>query len=442
MDEGGVVTTLLPLAGGDGPTLLHTIDNPNPHGTSQNNQFGRSVSINGDRAIVGSFGQSVNGDNASGEAYIFNITTGALLHTMANPNGWGTGEDDQFGSSVAIEGDYAIVGAPYEDLPSRSATGKAYIFDATTGSLLHTLDNPITSSVNALFGSSVSISGTTVVVSAPGQQVGGDLSSGKAYIYDAITGTLLHILDNPNASGTPAYDQFGNSVSISGDNVIVGAHYEDNSANSGRVYIFNTTSGALLHTINNPNAYGTSIQDRFGFSVSISGDYAIASAHYEDDAGGTSSGKAYIFDVTTGALLHTLDNPSAFGTSADDQFGHSTSISDTYAIVGARTEDDAGGIQSGKSYIYDIITGALLHTLDNPNAYSTSATDNFGHSTSISGNYAIVGAYYEHDADGEASGKVYIFELAAPANGAVEVNTPNTATITFTTPTIGTISIS
>ena len=59
--------------------------------------------------------------------------------------------------------------------------------------------------------------------------------------------------------------------------------------------------------------------------------------------------KAYIFDNATGALVHTLDNPNAYDTSTNDYFGWSVAITDTYAIVGAYAEDDAGGDGSGKS---------------------------------------------------------------------------------------------
>jgi hypothetical protein len=129
-------------------------------------------------------------------------------------------------------------------------------------------------------------------------------------------------------------------------------------------------TGDLLHTLDNPSAYGTTTGDYFGFSVSISGDYAIVGAYGENDADGNSSGKAYIFNVSTGALLHTLDNPNAYGTSsAGEYFGRPVSISGDYAIVGAYGEDDAGGTYSGKAYIFNVSTGALLHTLDNPSAY-------------------------------------------------------------------------
>ena len=229
-----------------------------------------------------------------------------------------------------------------------------------------------------------------------------------------ITATLSKTLDNPNAYSTSYADYFGNSVAISGNYAIVGARLEDDAGgdDSGKAYIFDVTTGNLVATLDNPTAYGTSLWDVFGQSVSISGNYAIVGAHYEEDAGGYQSGKAYIFEVTTGNLLHTLDNPTAYSTSQGDQFGVSVSISGNYAIVGAYLEDDAGGTNSGKAYIYDVTTGNLLHTLDNPNAYSTSYADYFGNSVSIDGNYAIVGAYYEDDAGGDDSGKAYIYELS------------------------------
>ena len=109
----------------------------------------------------------------------------------------------------------------------------------------------------------------------------------------------------------------------------------------------------------------------------------------------------------------TLDNPNAYGTSAYDYFGYSVAISGNYAIVGASLEDDASGISSGKAYIFDVTTGQLKWTLDNPNVYGTSKDDSFGYSVAISGNYAIVGAYAEDDVSETTSnsGKAYIFQL-------------------------------
>ena len=109
-----------------------------------------------------------------------------------------------------------------------------------------------------------------------------------------------------------------------------------------------------IQTYSNPNAYGTSADDVFGRAVAISGNYAIVGAYGEGDEGGTNSGKVYIFDVTTGSLLHTLHNPNAYSTSASDYFGYSVAISGNRVVVGTYGEDDAGGTYSGKAYFYQI----------------------------------------------------------------------------------------
>ena len=395
-------------------TLAYTLDNPNAYGTVVSDNFGRdAVGISGNYAIVGAVTEDDAGGATSGKAYIFNVTTGSLIHTLDNPNAYSTSAGDWFAEAVAISGNYAIVGAYQENDAGGTVSGKAYIFNVTTGALVHTLDNPNAYGTSATdwFGEAVAISGNYAIVSAHREDDAGS-SSGKAYIFDVTTGALVHTLDNPNAYGTSGSDYFGYSVSISGNYAIVGANQEDDAGGaSGKAYIFNVTTGSLIHTLDNPNAYDTSAGDYFGEAVGISGNYAIVGAYGEDDAGGTTSGKAYIFDVTTGTLLHTLDNPNAYDTSNSDNFGEAVAISGNYAIVGAYQEDDAGGANSGKAYIFNVTTGALVKTLDNPNAYGTSDSDFFARtSVAIDGNYAIVGAYLEDDAGGTASGKAYIFQ--------------------------------
>jgi hypothetical protein len=336
-----------------------------------------------------------------------------LLHTLDNPNAYNTSGSDAFGSSVSICDNYAIVSAQLEDDAGGISSGKAYILNPSTGALLYTLDNPnpYSTSANDRFGVSVSICDNYAIVGAYQEDKVGGSNSGKAYIFNPSTGALLHTLDNPSAYGTAAEDWFGIRVSICDNYAIVGAYTEDDAggANSGKAYIFDPSTGNLLHTLDNPNAYNTSANDYFSYSLSICDNYAIVGARLEDDAGGSSSGKAYIFNPSTGALLYTLDNPNAYSTSGGDNFGYSVSICDNYAIVGAYEEDDAGGTDSGKAYIFDPSTGNLLYTLDNPNAYNTSANDKFGSSVSISNSHAIVGAYLEDDAGGTSSGKAYIF---------------------------------
>jgi hypothetical protein len=389
-------------------SLLHTLDNPNAYGTSAGDRLGQAVAISGNYVIVAATGEDDASGTTSGKAYIFNVSTGALLHTLDNPNAYGTSQDDYFGVSVGISGNYAIVGAHFEGDAGGAYSGKAYIYNVSTGALLHTLDNP-NASADDRFGRSVGITDTYAIVGAYYEDDAGGNESGKAYIYNVSTGALLYTLDNPNAYGTSAADNFGNSVAISDTYAIVGAHYEADAGGtrSGKAYIYNVSTGALLQTLDNPNPYGTSLNDFFGAYVAITDTYAIVGATGEEDF----SGKVYIYNVSTGALLHTLNNPNAYGTSAGDYFGVSVAISGNYVIVGAYHEEDAGGNDSGKAYIYNVSTGALVHTLNNPNAYGTSAADNFGVSVGISGNYAIVGAFFEDEAGGNDSGKAYIYEM-------------------------------
>ena len=344
-----------------GGNLLHTLDNPNAYGTSSGDNFGNSVAISGDKCIVGAHGEDDDNGKNSGKAYIFS-TDGSLISTLDNPNAYDTSAGDYFGTSVAISGDKCIVGAPEEGDAGGKYSGKAYIF-STDGKLLSTLDNPNaygTSTNDWLFGKAVAISGDKCIVGAPGEDDDSGTKSGKAYIF-STDGKLLHTLDNPNGYGTSEGDNFGNSVAISGDKCIVGAPGEDDDSgtSSGKAYIF-STDGTLLHTLDNPNAYGTSADDNFGFSVAISGDKCIVGAYGEGDTGGTNSGKAYIFS-TDGNLLHTLDNPNVHDTSESDYFGISVAISGDKCIVGAYGEDDDNG-DSGKAYIFS--TSSATYTAD------------------------------------------------------------------------------
>jgi hypothetical protein len=413
--------------------LTQTLNNPNAYGTTADDFFGQEIAISGSRLIVGVSNEDDAGGSGSGKAYVYDLSTNTLLYTLNNPNAFGTSNFDFFGASVGLSSSYAIVGAVGETKidendPNYYLTGKAYIFNADTGALLHTLDNPNSGYVGEnQFGGNVAITNTRAIVSSVGYP---NISySGRVYIYNPVTGALLYTLNNPNVFGTTTNDNFGSSVAISDLYAIVGAPGEDDTAgfpgaSSGKAYIYNASTGAFLRTLSNPNADGYAFIDEFGRSVAISDSYAVVGVPNEDGAG-FDSGIVYIFNPATGALLRTLSNPNAYSTISDDRFGSSVAISGSRVIVGATGEDDAGGTSSGKAYIFDISTGTLLHTLNNPNAYGTSAADSFGSSVAISDSYAVVGAGGEDDAGGTGSGKVYIFS-DLPADQSVIKNLLNT----------------
>jgi hypothetical protein len=354
--------------------------------------FGYSVAADGNLAVVGAPYTSAQGFAATGIAYVFNTSTHALVATLANP---APENMVRFGSTVAISGSNVIVGAPGVDTAAADA-GAAYIFDAATGNLLRTLANPMPAESDD-FGMSVAISGNAAVVGAPNDDTGAT-DSGAAYIYDAAKGSLLRTLVNPSpATG----DYFGMSVAISGYTVVAGTPYDDTGAtDSGAAYTYDATNGSLLRTLVNPSP---AAGDHFGMSVAIAGSIAAVGAPY-DDSGATDSGTAYTYDAAAGSLLRTFVNPTP---AASDYFGYGICISGSTLVIGA-LRDDTGATDAGSAYTFNATTGELLHTLANP---TPAAGDFFGYSAAISGNVVTVGAVQD-DSSATDAGAAYVFDAA------------------------------
>ncbi len=317
--------------------------------------------------------------------------------------------DDSFGWAVSIDGNKILVGSTLGDDGGVVDAGNAYIFDATTGTLLRTFNNP-TPILNDVFGYSVSLSGNNALIGAFGDDTGAE-NAGSAYLFDATTGTLLRTFNNP----TPVQnDSMGFSVSYSGNKVLLSAPLDDTGfQNAGTAYLFDATTGALLYTLNNP---APASNDYFGYSVSISGNSVLIGA-FQDDAGATDAGTAYLFDATTGTLLRTFNNPAP---ASGDQFGRSVSLSGNNVVVSANG-DDAGATDAGTAYLFDATTGALLYTLNNPTPV---LGDSFGESISISGSSIIIGAYQD-DTGASNAGSAYlfngVFETSSVAQGQTQV---------------------
>jgi len=198
-----------------------------------------------------------------------------------------------------------------------------------------------------------------------------------------------------------AGDFFGNSVSISGSNAIIGeALDDDNGSSAGAAYIFHFDGSNWIEQAKLTASDGSGI-DRFGQSVSISGDYAIVGAHY-DISVGPFAGSAYIFHYDGSNWVEQI-KLVASDASYDDQFGVSVSISGNYVLVGAYL-DDVHHMNDGSAYVFynngvTWVEQAKLTKNDN--------SSQFGSSVSLSGDYALVGARLD-------GGRAYIFHREGP----------------------------
>lgn len=385
----------------DAGELMHTLDNPNIHGISDRDYFGYSVDISGNIAVVGAYGEEDQTSVNSGKVYVYDVSTGELLRNLQNPIVYGNGLNDYFGYSVAISGNYCIVGAYGEDIAVNGYNGEsgdAYIFDVTTGVCIHTLLNPNKNNggyTNDYFGYAVAIHGNYCIVGAWGEDYDTtNTNVGIAYIFNVITGQLVHTLDNSLGDSTKASDYFGRAVAISDKYCVVGAPYDDTTGGaSGQAYVFNIETGKYVSTLSNPNT-STPQSDYFATSVDIDGDIAIIGA-----PGANGTGNAYIFNVLTGTVVSTLDDDALL---SQDNFGQSVSISNNVAIVGAYAADSGLLVNTGKAYLFDALTGEKLKTLEGNYLESNGR---FGSSVSIDGNHCISGAWYANT----NSGKAYIY---------------------------------
>ena len=353
-------------------------------------EFGFATDSDGDHLIVGAPATDANGLPRIGAAYVFDDVTGELLLEIPNPTA-STG--DRFGEAVGISGDLVIVGDPRSDVGASDA-GSVYVFDRQSGQLIHQLHNPSPAPFD-FFGADVAIDGQTIVIGAYLDDMV-TTDAGAVYIYDAVTGELQHTLSQ--SAGGP-FSYFGASVDIHGNRLAVGVSHDDNlGQDDGKAFVFDVTNASLIYELENPTADNF---DYFGQSIAISADHLVVGAH-RDDLGQVSAGAAHVYDLSDGSLLHTLANPSP---NLSDNFGFDVDIDGANILVGVY-RDDTGARDAGIAYQFDAHSGNLLHTFTNPDP---SIIDYFGHSVSISSASATVGAYWD-DVAALDSGTVYRFD--------------------------------
>jgi FG-GAP repeat len=321
-----------------------------------------------------------------------------------------TGEaNDNFGRAVSISGNYAIVGTAHDDVGANTNQGSASIYqwDGSSWVLMQKITDA-TGAAGDYFGISVSISGSYAIVGAYADDVGANTAQGSASIYQ-WNGTAWVLMNKiTDATGADS-DFFGYSVSISGIYAIVGAYGDDVGGNvsqgSASIYQWNGIDWVLMQKIT--DATGAA-GDRFGYSVFISGSYAIVGAYTDEVGANTDQGSASIYQRFISNW--TLDQKITDATGvAGDRFGYSVSISGNYAIVGAYSDDVGANANQGSASIYQRI-GSIWELMQKVTDASGAANDFFGSSVSISGNYAIVGAILDAVGSNTGQGSAIIYQ--------------------------------
>jgi FG-GAP repeat len=363
---------------------------------STSDRFGASVSINGDYAIIGAYSDDIGAHTDQGSAYIF-VREGGMWTEQAKLTASDGGTGDNFGNSVSISGDYAIVGSPKAG-GNWFLQGAAYIFlRSGTSWLQQSKLSASDGEPGDYFGNSVSINGDFVIVGAPRDYVT-YASQGSAYVF-VRNGVTWSQQSRLTYVGGQYNDYFGSSVSIDGNYAIVGAMYFDWFAtNQGSAYVF-IRNGSIWTQQVQLVANDGAANDIFGYSVSINGEYAIVGAPH--NGGVVKDGAAYIFkrDGTNWSQQSRL---ARIESQAEAYFGISVSINGDYAIVGAAYDDIGANTDRGSAYIYlrSGTTWSLARKLDDGSGQTTGL---FGSAVGLSGFNYIIGAVGKNSYKGEVS---------------------------------------
>ena len=342
-------------------------------------QFGISVSVSGDTAVVGAFGKS----SGQGAAYVFVRSDGIWSQQAELTASDGAG-GDQFGISVSVNGATAVIGAASQ----ASGQGAAYVF-VQSGSTW-TQQAKLTASDGAAgdkLGASVSVNSGTVVAGAPGKAS----TQGAAYVF-LQSGSTWTQQAKLTASDGAAGDSFGNAASLSGNTAVVGAYAKNSS--QGSAYVF-ARSGASWAQQAELTASDGKPGDHFGKSVGVDSGTVVAGAN----ARSFNTGAAYVF-VSSGSTWSQQAELVASDATESYQFAFSVAVSGDTVAAGAPIQFNG----TGRGYFFARAAANWAQQAE-IGASDAASPDDFGWAVAVSGNTAVVGALFKNGFAGAA----YVF---------------------------------
>ncbi len=314
---------------------------------------GCAVALDGDTALLGAYGTDRVAEENAGAAYVF-VRANGVWTAQATLTASDAAADDAFGFSLGVSGDTAIVGAFQSDPSRQTDAGAAYVFVRSGGTW--TQQARLTAADHApydYFGRAVALSEDTAVIGAPGADQPGGQNAGAAYVFKR-SGETWAQQAKLITQDAAALDNAGFSVALDGDTAVVGAVYDDHAggSNAGSAYVFVRMASAWSQQAKliAPDA---APGDVFGRSAALAGDYVVIGANQDDHDGGGNAGSVYGFSRSGGAW-----NPEGKWVSSDaaasDAFGTAVAITGTWAAVGSPNADAASAVNAGAAYVYAV----------------------------------------------------------------------------------------
>jgi FG-GAP repeat len=315
------------------------------HDSSSYSFFGASVAVDGDRIVVGAYGDQ-NAGIYAGAAYVF-VRVGSTWTPEAKLTGSENSTFDGFGVSVAIKGDKIVCGAFGNSDFNQSDVGSAYVFQRIDGLWLQQQELTAGDGASlARFGLSVAMSEDTIVVGADGDPELG-LFSGAVYVFtfggsNWVQGQKLHAQDAREGAS------FGYHVAISGDTIVAGAPGDEVGTHThGAAYVFSRRSHGWLQD-RKLIAKDKDVFDGFGLRVAVSEDTIVVGSVFDIEAA-LYAGAAYVYKRNGHSGWSLQEKLFASDAARDDAFGCAVAASNDTVLVGAFGRS----VYAGAAYLYE-----------------------------------------------------------------------------------------
>jgi hypothetical protein len=384
-----------------------------PDGTA-GDSFALSAALSGETALIGAPERQVGKNASQGAAYVFTRSDDAWKQQSGDLIAGDGAAGDDFGLAVALSDDTAVVGAPGHRVANNPYQGAAYVFVRTgtawqaQGSTLAATDGAASDG----FGTSVAISGDTLVVGAPSHDVGENHDQGAAYVFVRSGATWTQQGPPLFAPDGKTGEAFGTYVGESADSIIVGAPIHQVGAHEyqGAAYVFVRSGDTWTQEGPDLIAPDGGSFDQLG-PCAISGDTVLVGAPFHVVGTHAQQGAAYRF--TRGVHAWTFDGPAwvAPNGAAGDLFGSAVALSDSTALVAAPERKSSGASYLGSVYAF-AHTGSVWSASPGALAATGGATDEiFGSSVAVSGATALVGAALHEFGTNPRQGAAYVFTL-------------------------------
>lgn len=404
-------------------------------------QFGWSVAIDGEYAVVGSRGGGPPGV-FRGTAYVFQKDGNDVWNEVDQLVNTDNANFDEYGYSIAISGGYIFVGAIGQDYIGNgtgsfsSAAGAVYVYENDGSGNWNEVQKLVASDreTENRFGHIIAIQGNYAAIGVFKQDYD---ATGSNFLDDAGAVYVFELDDNGNweevqkivPSDRGAFDYFGRyGVSIDGDVLVVGAYSEDEDvagantiSSAGSAYIFERDGTGTWNEVQKLVASDREQGEWFGKSVAIQGSTIVVGAEQEYETNNTSAqyGAAYIFEEDNNGTWNEVQKIVPSYLQPFSKFGQSVSIDGNHAIVGAYRVDIGSAIGGGAAFMFEKNGSGTWNQIASMYDADANNADYFGYDVAIKGDFAIVGAYQEDEDEagmmtlGEA-GSAYIFDINEP----------------------------